>query len=155
LARRLHSIACGKPSGVSIRSQSDPSIQPRLSAFSRLRGISVHETLAAICCIGLRSDISDGSRSARGCHRILNRIFEPRPKPDDEALRSIGEYFLLQIGMLTMKLAKASVKLFCLSALAGLLALGACTKVDTPAQGGTADSALKQVLQRGTLRVGD
>ncbi|CAB3746195.1 ABC transporter substrate-binding protein [Paraburkholderia solisilvae] len=53
------------------------------------------------------------------------------------------------------KVATASVKLLCLSALAGLLALAACTKVDAPAQGSAADSTLKQVLQRGTLRVGD
>jgi polar amino acid transport system substrate-binding protein len=39
--------------------------------------------------------------------------------------------------------------------LAGLIALAACTKVETPAQDGAANSVLKQVLQRGTLRVGD
>jgi polar amino acid transport system substrate-binding protein len=42
-----------------------------------------------------------------------------------------------------------------LFAVAGLLALAGCTKVATPAQGGAAESTLKQVLQRGTLRVGD
>jgi len=40
-------------------------------------------------------------------------------------------------------------------AVAGLIALTACSKVDTPAQGGATNSVLKQVLQRGTLRVGD
>src|ERR1700761_1441103 len=40
-------------------------------------------------------------------------------------------------------------------ALAGLIALAACSKVEAPAQDGAASSILKQVLQRGTLRVGD
>jgi polar amino acid transport system substrate-binding protein len=37
----------------------------------------------------------------------------------------------------------------------GLIALAACSKVETPAQDGSSSSILKQVLQRGTLRVGD
>jgi polar amino acid transport system substrate-binding protein len=35
------------------------------------------------------------------------------------------------------------------------LVFAGCTKIPTPEQSGAADSALKQVLQRGTLRVGD
>ncbi|GAB7521636.1 ABC transporter substrate-binding protein [Paraburkholderia sp. 2C] len=55
-----------------------------------------------------------------------------------------------------MRLAQARAKFLCLSAVAALLALAACTKVETPAQSaGAGDSTLKQVLQRGSLRVGD
>ncbi len=54
-----------------------------------------------------------------------------------------------------MRLVKESARIACLFAVAGLLALAGCTKVATPAQDGSAESTLKTVLQRGTLRVGD
>lgn len=54
-----------------------------------------------------------------------------------------------------MRLVKISARIACLFAVAGLLTLAACTKVATPAQDGSAESTLKAVLQRGTLRVGD
>jgi polar amino acid transport system substrate-binding protein len=54
-----------------------------------------------------------------------------------------------------MRIVRESARLACLFAVAGLLVFAGCTKIPTPEQGGAADSALKQVLQRGTLRVGD
>ncbi|HMC48916.1 MAG TPA: amino acid ABC transporter substrate-binding protein, partial [Caballeronia sp.] len=54
-----------------------------------------------------------------------------------------------------MRLVKESARIACLFAVAGLLTLAGCTKVATPAQDGGAESTLKAVLQRGTLRVGD
>ena len=54
-----------------------------------------------------------------------------------------------------MRFVRGSAKFAGLFAVAGLLMLTACTKIAPPAAGGLADSALKQVLQRGTLRVGD
>jgi polar amino acid transport system substrate-binding protein len=54
-----------------------------------------------------------------------------------------------------MRLVKESTRIVCLFAVAGLLTLAGCTKVATPAQDGAAESTLKAVLQRGTLRVGD
>ncbi|BBU30617.1 amino acid ABC transporter substrate-binding protein [Burkholderia sp. THE68] len=60
-----------------------------------------------------------------------------------------------------MKLATKGAKaamLFAATAVSGLLALSACTKVATPEQGSSAAapaSTLQAVLQRGTLRVGD
>jgi polar amino acid transport system substrate-binding protein len=54
-----------------------------------------------------------------------------------------------------MRLVKESARIACLFAVAGLLTLAGCTKVATPAQDGAAESTLKAVLQRGTLRVGD
>ncbi|MDB5830947.1 MAG: amino acid transporter substrate-binding protein [Caballeronia sp.] len=54
-----------------------------------------------------------------------------------------------------MRLVKISARIACLFAVAGLLTLAGCTKVATPAQDGSAESTLKAVLQRGTLRVGD
>jgi len=55
-----------------------------------------------------------------------------------------------------MTLAKRGTKAAYLFALAGLLAMTACTKVSTPDQAaGPAASTLQAVLQRGTLRVGD
>ena len=60
-----------------------------------------------------------------------------------------------------MKLATKGAKaalLFAATAVSGLLALSACTKVATPEQGPAAAapaSTLQAVLQRGTLRVGD
>jgi len=54
-----------------------------------------------------------------------------------------------------MRLVKESARIACLFAVAGLLTLAGCTKVATPVQDGTAESTLKAVLQRGTLRVGD
>jgi polar amino acid transport system substrate-binding protein len=54
-----------------------------------------------------------------------------------------------------MRLVKISARSVCLFAVAGLLTLTGCTKVATPAQDGSAESTLKAVLQRGTLRVGD
>ncbi|MDR6376400.1 ABC transporter substrate-binding protein [Paraburkholderia caledonica] len=58
---------------------------------------------------------------------------------------------------LVTKGAKAAL-LFAATAVSGLLALSACTKVATPEQGPAAAapaSTLQAVLQRGTLRVGD
>jgi polar amino acid transport system substrate-binding protein len=55
-----------------------------------------------------------------------------------------------------MKLAKRGAKAAYLFALAGLLAMTACTKVSTPDQAAASSSStLQAVLQRGTLRVGD
>ncbi|CAN7544255.1 transporter substrate-binding domain-containing protein [Caballeronia sp. 15715] len=54
-----------------------------------------------------------------------------------------------------MRLVKISARIACSLAVAGLLTLVGCTKVATPAQDGSAESTLKAVLQRGTLRVGD
>jgi polar amino acid transport system substrate-binding protein len=54
-----------------------------------------------------------------------------------------------------MRFVRESAKFTCLFAVAGLLMLAGCTKVAPPEQGAAADSTLKQVLQRGTLRVGD
>jgi polar amino acid transport system substrate-binding protein len=54
-----------------------------------------------------------------------------------------------------MRLVKESARIACLFAVAGLLTLAGCTKVATPVQDGAAESTLKAVLQRGTLRVGD
>jgi len=54
-----------------------------------------------------------------------------------------------------MRLVKESARIACLFAVAGLLTLAGCTKVATPTQDGAAESTLKAVLQRGTLRVGD
>jgi polar amino acid transport system substrate-binding protein len=54
-----------------------------------------------------------------------------------------------------MRLVKISARIACLFAVAGLLTLAGCTKVAAPAQDGSAESTLKAVLQRGTLRVGD
>src|ERR1700743_3557052 len=54
-----------------------------------------------------------------------------------------------------MKFVRESAKFTCLFALTGLLMLAGCTKVAPPEQGAAVDSTLKQVLQRGTLRVGD
>ncbi|GGD79290.1 transporter substrate-binding domain-containing protein [Caballeronia grimmiae] len=60
-----------------------------------------------------------------------------------------------------MKLAAKGAKaalLLAMTAMSGLLALSACTKVSTPEQNSTAAapaSTLQAVLQRGTLRVGD
>ena len=54
-----------------------------------------------------------------------------------------------------MRIVRESARLACLFAVAGLLVLAGCTKIPTPEQGGAVDSTLKQVLQRGTLRVGD
>jgi polar amino acid transport system substrate-binding protein len=54
-----------------------------------------------------------------------------------------------------MRFVKGSARFASLFAVAGLLVLTACTKIAPPEAGGLADSALKQVLQRGTLRVGD
>jgi polar amino acid transport system substrate-binding protein len=54
-----------------------------------------------------------------------------------------------------MRFVRGSARFAGWFAVAGLLALTACTKVAPPEGGGLADSALKQVLQRGTLRVGD
>lgn len=55
-----------------------------------------------------------------------------------------------------MKLAKRGAKAAYLFALAGLLAMAACTKVSTPDQAAASSSStLQAVLQRGTLRVGD
>jgi polar amino acid transport system substrate-binding protein len=54
-----------------------------------------------------------------------------------------------------MRLVKISARSVCLFAVAGLLTLAGCTKVAAPAQDGSAESTLKAVLQRGTLRVGD
>ncbi|MGA7777613.1 MAG: transporter substrate-binding domain-containing protein [Paraburkholderia sp.] len=54
-----------------------------------------------------------------------------------------------------MRFVRGSARFAGLFAVAGLLVLTACTKVAPPEAGGLADSALKQVLQRGTLRVGD
>jgi polar amino acid transport system substrate-binding protein len=61
-----------------------------------------------------------------------------------------------------MKLSNIGVRTVSLFVIAGALALAACTKVSTPAEGGGANagaaagsSTLQAVLQRGTLRVGD
>ena len=54
-----------------------------------------------------------------------------------------------------MRLVKESTRIVCLFAVAGLLTLAGCTKVATPAQDGAAQSTLKAIMQRGTLRVGD
>src|SRR5690242_14545306 len=54
-----------------------------------------------------------------------------------------------------MKLAKPGTQLFRWFAVAAFVTLAGCTKVAAPTQDGAADSVLKQVLQRGTLRVGD
>lgn len=54
-----------------------------------------------------------------------------------------------------MRLVRESAKFGCLFVLASLLVLAGCTKVAPPEQGAAVDSTLKQVLQRGTLRVGD
>ena len=54
-----------------------------------------------------------------------------------------------------MRLVKESARVVCLFAVAGLLTLAGCTKVATSDQAGAAESTLKAVLQRGTLRVGD
>ncbi|MBB5441521.1 MULTISPECIES: transporter substrate-binding domain-containing protein [unclassified Paraburkholderia] len=55
-----------------------------------------------------------------------------------------------------MKLAKRGAQAAFLFAVAGLLAISACTKVATPGQSAAASpSTLQAVLQRGTLRVGD
>ena len=54
-----------------------------------------------------------------------------------------------------MRIVRESARVACWFAVAGLLVLAGCTKIATPEAGGAADSALKQVLQRGTLRVGD
>ncbi|MDR5775539.1 transporter substrate-binding domain-containing protein [Caballeronia sp. LP006] len=54
-----------------------------------------------------------------------------------------------------MKLVRESARFARWVAIAGLVALAACSKVEAPAQDGAASSTLKTVLQRGTLRVGD
>ncbi|WP_250510052.1 transporter substrate-binding domain-containing protein [Caballeronia sp. GACF4] len=54
-----------------------------------------------------------------------------------------------------MKLVGESARFARWVAIAGLVALAACSKVEAPAQDGAASSMLKTVLQRGTLRVGD
>lgn len=56
-----------------------------------------------------------------------------------------------------MKLANTAARVALFFVVTGLLALSACTKVSTPAEGGAAagSSTLQAVLQRGTLRVGD
>jgi polar amino acid transport system substrate-binding protein len=56
-----------------------------------------------------------------------------------------------------MKLANTAARVAFFFVVTGLLALSACTKVSTPAEGGAAagSSTLQAVLQRGTLRVGD
>jgi polar amino acid transport system substrate-binding protein len=59
-----------------------------------------------------------------------------------------------------MNLAKLGVRTAALFVVAGTIALSACTKVSTPAEGGgpataAGGSTLQAVLQRGTLRVGD
>ena len=54
-----------------------------------------------------------------------------------------------------MRLVRESAKFTCLFVLASLLVLAGCTKVAPPEQGAAVDSTLKQILQRGTLRVGD
>jgi polar amino acid transport system substrate-binding protein len=54
-----------------------------------------------------------------------------------------------------MRIVRESARVACLLAVAGLMVFAGCTKIAQSDQGGTADSALKQVLQRGTLRVGD
>jgi len=57
-----------------------------------------------------------------------------------------------------MKLSNIGARTVSLFVIAGALALSACTKVSTPAEGGAAAgsaSTLQAVLQRGTLRVGD
>jgi len=54
-----------------------------------------------------------------------------------------------------MRVVKGSARFGGLLAVVGVLMLAACTKVAPPEQAGTGDSTLKQVLQRGTLRVGD
>ena len=54
-----------------------------------------------------------------------------------------------------MRFVRESTKFASLFAVAALLALVGCTKVAQPEQSAGTDSTLKQVLQRGTLRVGD
>jgi len=54
-----------------------------------------------------------------------------------------------------MRFVRESARLASLFAVAALLTLVGCTKVAPPEQSAGADSTLKQVLQRGTLRVGD
>lgn len=54
-----------------------------------------------------------------------------------------------------MKPVKASAKFACLLAATAVLALAGCTKVNPPGQDTASTSTLQQVLQRGTLRVGD
>ena len=54
-----------------------------------------------------------------------------------------------------MRFVRESARLASLFAAAALLTLVGCTKVTPPEQSAGADSTLKQVLQRGTLRVGD
>jgi polar amino acid transport system substrate-binding protein len=54
-----------------------------------------------------------------------------------------------------MRFVRGSATFAGLFTIASLLLLAGCTKVAPPESGGLADSALKQVLQRGTLRVGD
>jgi len=54
-----------------------------------------------------------------------------------------------------MRIVRESARVACLLAVAGLMVFVGCTKIAQSDQGGAADSALKQVLQRGTLRVGD
>ncbi|KMZ11768.1 Lysine-arginine-ornithine-binding periplasmic protein precursor [Candidatus Burkholderia humilis] len=54
-----------------------------------------------------------------------------------------------------MKPARESAKYARWFVAIGLIALAACSKVETPAQDGSSNSILKQVLQRGMLRVGD
>ncbi|VXC93785.1 Extracellular solute-binding protein [Burkholderia sp. 8Y] len=56
-----------------------------------------------------------------------------------------------------MKLANLGTRTAALLVMAGAIALSACTKVSTPAEGpaAQASSTLQAVLQRGTLRVGD
>jgi polar amino acid transport system substrate-binding protein len=54
-----------------------------------------------------------------------------------------------------MRIVRESARFACLFAVASLLAFAGCTKIATPDQGAAANSTLKQVLQRGTLRVGD
>src|SRR3978361_1274229 len=54
-----------------------------------------------------------------------------------------------------MKLVACNAKILGLFAAASLMALVGCTRVTRPSEGGAADSILKAVIQRGTLRVGD
>jgi polar amino acid transport system substrate-binding protein len=55
-----------------------------------------------------------------------------------------------------MRFVRESARFACLFAVTGLLVFAGCTKVAPSDQpGAAADSTLKQVLQRGTLRVGD